>query len=272
MHKEKRELKNLVTDFKNYLLGVGGKSPYVIAGKPEEMTKQSIKATQNSPYTQQTLDLSDSKLPGDLKELEKIVSTCKKCPLGETRLNAVFGVGSSNARIMFVGEGPGFDEDHRGEPFVGRAGKLLDKIILAMGFRRQDVYIANIVKCHAMVNPAEPEKRANDRPPATEEFSACLPYLERQISIIKPDFIVALGAVSARVLLGINASLGSLRGSFHNYPKQVGEKDIKIVVTYHPAALLRNPHWKVPCWEDLKMLLTEMGLPVPKVKIKNSSA
>jgi DNA polymerase len=151
---------------------------------------------------------------------------------------------------------------------VGRAGKLLDKIIIAMGFERKDIYIANIVKCHPMINPENPEMRGNDRPPTKEESLACLPHLEKQIALIKPDYIVALGSVSAKILLDRNTSLGSMRGVFHDYPKDILDLGNlpKIVVTYHPAALLRNPNWKKPCWEDIKMLLTEMGLPVANKK------
>jgi len=173
-------------------------------------------------------------------------------------------IAGSNAKIMFVGEGPGFDEDHKGEPFIGRAGKLLDKILSAMGLKREDVYIANIVKCHPMVNPDNPEMRGNDRPPTPDEFTHCIGYLEKQIEIIKPEVIVCLGAVSAKVLLDTKASLGSLRGVFHPYPKKLSGATPKLLVTYHPAALLRNPNWKVPAWEDMKMLLKELGLSLPK--------
>lgn len=276
----KKELKDLTSDLKNYLKETDEADLPVFDETNSEQTAitpipadengngRAVSETKQSSQTQQMFGLPDE-LPDNLDELKKIVSLCRKCPLGETRLNAVFGVGNPDARIMFVGEGPGFDEDHQGEPFVGKAGKLLDKIIAAMGFKRGDVYIANIVKCHAMINPDDPEKRGNDRPPAPDEFSACRDYLEKQISIIKPDFIVALGAVSARVLLDVNVSLGSLRGVFHSYPEHLQglAEQPKIIVTYHPAALLRNPHWKAPCWEDMKMLLTEMSIPIPKFKI-----
>jgi DNA polymerase len=130
-------------------------------------------------------------------ELSDKIKACRACPLGASRIQAVPGVGSADAEVLFVGEGPGFDEDHRGEPFVGRSGKLLDKIFESIGLSRQVVYIANIVKCHPMVDPSDPEKRGNDRPPTPDEISACRGWLDTQIRTIKPRFIVTLGAVPA---------------------------------------------------------------------------
>ncbi|MBI4656421.1 MAG: uracil-DNA glycosylase [Elusimicrobia bacterium] len=193
------------------------------------------------------------------KEIESVldeVKKCRKCRLGLSRLNPVFGVGSLNAKAMFIGEGPGYEEDHKGEPFVGKAGQLLDRILAAIGLSRKTVYIANIVKCHPMVNPEAPEARGNDRQPLPEEISACRPYLDEQIRVIKPVCIVALGAVSARALLGRNDGISALRGKWYDYPCDIfGQAEtIKLLPTYHPAAILRNPSLKKDAWTDMKML------------------
>ena len=135
-----------------------------------------------------------------LEDLKQQIINCKKCELGKQRLNAVCGSGDSYADIMFVGEGPGFQEDHKGQPFIGRAGDLLTKIIEAMGYKRETVYFANIVKCHPMKNPENPELKGNDRPPTPEEMQQCQPYLDEQIKIISPKVIITLGASSTRAL------------------------------------------------------------------------
>ncbi|MFH1258580.1 MAG: uracil-DNA glycosylase [Elusimicrobiota bacterium] len=191
----------------------------------------------------------DSSLEGLRAEMEG----CQICPLGKARLKVVFGVGDPQAQLMFVGEGPGYDEDHRGEPFIGRAGQLLTKIIEAIGFKRSDVYIANIVKCHPMIDPTQPESRGNDRKPSLDEINSCRPFLERQIKIIKPKIIVALGNVAAQTLLGLTEGIGALRGRFYDY------QGIKLMPTYHPAALLRNPNFKKDVWEDMKMVRDELA-------------
>ncbi|HBU69474.1 MAG TPA: uracil-DNA glycosylase [Elusimicrobia bacterium] len=193
------------------------------------------------------------KLP-TLEEYKKQISGCRKCPLGKSRLNFVFGVGNPKARLMFVGEGPGFDEDHKGEPFVGRAGQLLTKIIESIGLKREDVFIANVVKCHPMIDPSDPEKRANDRPPTPEEAAECIGYLEKQIDIIKPEFICALGSSAAKALLATEITISKLRGRYYDY------RGAKLLPTFHPAALLRNPVYKKDVWEDMKMLKRSMGI------------
>ncbi|MDR0800703.1 MAG: uracil-DNA glycosylase [Endomicrobium sp.] len=196
---------------------------------------------------------SPTKVSGSKEELEHLrekVNSCKRCPLGRSRLNAVFGVGSSNADLMFVGEGPGYDEDHRGEPFIGRAGQLLTKIIEAMGRTRKTVYIANIVKCHPMIDPSNPEKRSNDRPPTLEEMEICKPYLDMQLEIIKPKIIVTLGASSTKGLLKSGESISRIRGDVREY------KGVKLMPTYHPAALLRNQDLKKFVWEDMKKVMS----------------
>ena len=192
-------------------------------------------------------------------ELEKIadeVNQCRKCGLGSLRTNAVPGEGSPNARIMFVGEAPGADEDAQGRPFVGRAGQLLDKVIAACGLKRSDVFIGNILKCRPPEN----------RDPRPDEIISCLPYLQRQIEIINPEIIVALGAHAARTLLNTNKSIGQLRGQFHEYYAGLGRAPIKLMATYHTAYLLRNysEENRRRVWEDMKKVLAELGLPIPE--------
>jgi uracil-DNA glycosylase len=192
-------------------------------------------------------------------ELEKIaadVRQCCKCGLGSTRTNGVPGEGNPKARIMFVGEAPGADEDAQGRPFVGRAGQLLEKIINACGLKREDVFIGNILKCRPPGN----------REPAAEEIIHCLPYLQRQIEIIEPEVIVALGAYAARTLLNTNKPIGQLRGQFQEYYSGIGRPPIKFMATFHPAYLLRNysAENRRKVWEDMKKVLAELGLPVPE--------
>jgi len=193
------------------------------------------------------------------KELEKIseqVRQCRKCELGSLRTNAVPGEGSCTAQIVFVGEGPGADEDAQGRPFVGRAGKLLDKIIAACGLKRSDIFICNILKCRPPGN----------RDPRPEEIISCLPYLQRQLELINPEVIVALGAHAAKTLLDTNKSIGQLRGQFHEYYAGLAAAPIKLMATYHPAYLLRNYSQdnRKRVWEDMKKVLAELGMPVPQ--------
>lgn len=193
----------------------------------------------------------------DMDSLAEEVRKCRKCGLGHARLKAVFGVGNYKAKVVFIGEGPGFQEDHQGEPFVGRSGQLLDKILEAvLGLKRSDVYIANIVKCHPMKDPENPESHGNDRPPTSEEMSACRPYLDEQLRFIKPACIVTLGSVPTKVLLNIDKGISTVRGHWYDYPVELfgPGHPIKVLPTYHPAALLRNPNLKRDTWEDMKML------------------
>ncbi|MHC4356799.1 MAG: uracil-DNA glycosylase, partial [Planctomycetota bacterium] len=192
-------------------------------------------------------------------ELEKIaeeVRQCCKCDLGSSRTNAVPGEGNPDARIMFVGEAPGADEDAQGRPFVGRAGQLLDKIIAACGLKRSDVFIGNILKC----------RPPDNRDPRAEEIISCLPYLQRQIEIIEPEVLVALGAHAAKTLLNTAKSIGQLRGQFHEYYSGLGRPPVKLMATYHTAYLLRNysPENRRKVWEDMKKVLAELDLPIPK--------
>ena len=174
----------------------------------------------------------------NIRSLEGQISGCLKCVLGQTRTKFVFGVGNPQATLMFVGEAPGADEDAQGEPFVGRAGQLLNKILAAINMKREDVYICNILKC----------RPPNNRTPSPEEVEVCIPYLKKQIALIRPRLIVCLGLTAAQNLLQINESLTKLRGRTLQFEKT------PLRVTYHPAALLRNPNWKQPTWEDFQAI------------------
>jgi uracil-DNA glycosylase family 4 len=171
-----------------------------------------------------------------LAALDASINTCQKCPLGGTRTNFVFGVGNPQATLMVIGEAPGADEDAQGEPFVGRAGQLLTKILEAINFRRDDVYICNILKCRPPGN----------RKPTPEESELCTPYLKKQIGLIQPKVILCLGLTAAENLLKTKESMTNLRGKVFQY------ENTPVMVTYHPAALLRNPNWKRPTWEDVQ--------------------
>jgi DNA polymerase len=181
---------------------------------------------------------------------ENEVRVCTKCRLCEQRTHTVFGEGDVDAKILFIGEGPGETEDQTGRPFVGRAGELLNKMIAAMGLKREQVYIANIVKCRPPGN----------RVPAPDEVATCTPYLERQLGIIRPGAIVTLGLPATQYMLQTKTSMGRLRGQWHNW------RGIKLMPTYHPAYVLRNPTYETrsAVWSDLKQVLLELGLPVPK--------
>ena len=178
-----------------------------------------------------------------------------KCPhLVRSRTQTVFGVGNPNADLMFVGEAPGADEDAQGEPFVGRAGQLLTRIIETMGFARGDVYIANVLKCR----PDMPPSAFGNRPPTPVEMETCLPYLREQIDIIRPKVLVALGATAVEGLLGARGAMRELRGRWHSF------NDTPLMVTYHPAYLLRNqsPGEKRKVWEDMLQVLERLGSPI----------
>jgi uracil-DNA glycosylase family 4 len=183
--------------------------------------------------------LDDVVLPGrGLRRMEADVRDCTRCPLHKGRTKFVFGAGDPNARVMFIGEAPGAEEDKQGIPFVGRAGQLLDKIIEAIGFTRGEVYIGNMLKCRPPGN----------RDPELSEVNTCRPYLDEQISIISPSFIVCLGRIAAQHLLETKSPLKALRGRWHSY------RDVPVLVTYHPAALLRDPSYKRPTWDDVRVL------------------
>ena len=184
-----------------------------------------------------------------LESIRADIGDCTRCPLAYAgRKTIVFGDGDPNARLMFVGEGPGADEDASGLPFVGRAGQLLNNMIAAMGLKREEVYIANIVKCRPPGN----------RTPEFIEATTCSQFLARQIDVVRPEVIVALGATAATYLLGVKQSLASLRSHWHTV------RGAKVAVTYHPAFLLRDPRQKAEAWKDLQRVMAEMGLVAPK--------
>jgi len=190
-----------------------------------------------------------------LAPIQARVAVCTKCPhLARSRTQTVFGVGNPDADLMFVGEAPGADEDAQGEPFVGRAGQLLTKIITAMGVTRSDVYIANVLKCR----PDMPRGSFGNRPPTPEEMQTCLPYLAEQIEIIRPKVMVALGATAVEGLLGTRAPMHAMRGRWHSH------QETPLMITYHPSYLLRNqaPAEKRKVWEDMLQVLERLGRPI----------
>ncbi len=181
----------------------------------------------------------------DWEALRQSVAECRLCPLHSTRTQTVFGVGNHAADWLIIGEAPGKDEDLRGEPFVGRAGQLLNAMLRAVGLRREQVYIANILKC----------RPPNNRDPRPEEVVCCEPYLARQIALVRPRVILALGRIAAQNLLNTDTPIGKLRGTAHRY----GDTDIPVVATYHPAYLLRSPLDKRKAWSDLQLALASLG-------------
>lgn len=192
--------------------------------------------------------IAPAEKPVALQSIRDLIGDCTRCPLAYAgRRTIVFGDGDPNARLMFVGEGPGADEDASGIPFVGKAGQLLNNMITAMGLKREQVYIANIVKCRPPAN----------RTPEPVEANTCSPFLLEQIDVIRPEVIVALGGTAATYLLGVKQSLGSLRGSWHSC------RGAKVAVTYHPAFLLRDPAQKGEAWKDLQRVMAELGLKPP---------
>jgi uracil-DNA glycosylase len=194
----------------------------------------------------------------ELRAIREDIGDCTRCRLCKGRKNIVFGTGNAQAELMFVGEGPGADEDEQGLPFVGRAGQLLNNMIAAMGLRREDVYIANVVKCRPPGN----------RTPERDECETCLPFLMRQVAAIRPRVIVALGATAAKNLLAINSPMAELRGRWYDFRVNVNSQSrpdpngptVKLAVTYHPAFLLRDPRQKKETWKDLQMVMKYLGL------------
>jgi uracil-DNA glycosylase family 4 len=195
-------------------------------------------------------DTSSADRAAALRAIREDLGECTRCPLhAQGRKQIVFGTGNPYAELMFVGEAPGADEDLQGEPFVGRAGQLLNNMIAAMGLKRADVYIANVIKCRPPGN----------RTPNPDECATCSPFLLRQIEVIQPKVLVALGAVAARTLLAVNQSMNSLRGHWYEF------QGVPLAVTFHPAYLLRNPAAKKDAWQDLQMVMKRLGL-APKKK------
>ena len=215
--------------------GVGGTDT-----KFEPPAQESILATTTAILEDDPVENVKSEFT-TLEQHRAAICECTNCPLGGTRTKFVYGAGSPEAKIMFIGEAPGRDEDLQGEPFVGRAGKLLDKILEAMGLMREQVFIANILKCRPPGN----------RDPQPDEMRQCMPYLKEQIKLIKPTVICALGRIAAHGLLDTTTPLGKLRGQWHSF------EGTPLIVTYHPAALLRFQQYKRPTWEDMQELLKE---------------
>lgn len=229
-------------------------SPMIQTPAKEELPA-SFREAPNMPRSAPVPKIDSSiQAPAALDEVRAEIGDCRRCRLCEQRNNIVFGVGNPKAQLMFVGEAPGRDEDLKGEPFVGRAGQLLTKIIEAMKFGREDVYIANVVKCRPPEN----------RNPAPDEITTCEPFLLRQIEIIQPKIIVGLGNFAVQTLLQTEAKITGLRGRFHPWPSAVvkakfetrlPEGSIQLMPTYHPAFLLRNPSMKRPVWEDMQQVM-----------------
>jgi DNA polymerase len=226
-----------------------------MADDPRQALREIVSDVRAYLEAQQELGLeyADVKWPGappparqlSLAEVREELGECTRCKLHRHRTRIVFGVGDPKARLVFVGEAPGADEDAQGEPFVGRAGQLLTKIIQAMGMQREDVYICNIIKC----------RPPNNRTPETEEILACQPFLVKQLQAIRPKFICALGGPAAQTLLQTKEPISRLRGKFYDF------HGIPLLPTFHPAFLLRNPYEKKTVWEDMKLLLREMQRP-----------
>ncbi|HMQ79226.1 MAG TPA: uracil-DNA glycosylase [Ignavibacteria bacterium] len=220
--------------------------PKVIRKKPESVVvKDKSAVAEIDIFGNENIKREEWEFAETLDELNAKINTCTKCGLSKLRTNFVFGVGNPNADVVVIGEAPGADEDAQGEPFVGRAGQLLNKILEATGFKREDVFILNILKCRPPGN----------RNPEPDEAELCRPYLDKQLKLINPKLLLLLGKVASETLLKTKEPLNKLRGKVHDY------KGWKLMITFHPAALLRNPNWKRPTWEDMqqfKALYEEM--------------
>lgn len=224
-----------------------GVNVYRLTSQATESTATPVRPVAPTPSPPQPGE--DAEKRRRLDELCRAIENCHQCPLGETRTRFVFGTGRADARLVFVGEAPGQEEDLAGEPFVGRAGQLLTRMIVAMGLRREAVYIGNILKCRP------PENRT----PTLAEMAICLPYILQQIDIIQPEIVCALGATALKGLLrDPQASISRMRGKFLPW------RGLKLMPTYHPAYLLRSPGEKRKAWEDLQKIMAELGLTTPE--------
>ena len=206
---------------------------------PPEISIQQIAA---SAEAEGSIGIDEFSKTANLSALYSTIKDCQKCQLGRTRTRFVFGVGNPKAEIMFIGEAPGHDEDIQGEPFVGRAGQLLNRILAAMDLKREDVYIANILKC----------RPPNNRDPLPEEAETCEPYLMHQVKLIRPKIICCLGRIAAQRLLRTNMTLGQMRERWFSYGEAI------LMVTYHPAAVLRSQQYKKPLWDDMQKMLAKL--------------
>jgi uracil-DNA glycosylase family 4 len=244
---ERQELATLVTSLRRHLerrdsvgirfLGQGEAPP---RNSPENTDVDLLSGTASDLFT----DSSEMYKAKTLEELRTAIGDCQRCKLSSGRTHLVFGVGNPKARLMFIGEGPGRDEDLQGQPFVGRAGQLLTDIITkGMGLRREDVYIANVVKC----------RPPDNRNPEPDEVASCEPFLKKQIDLVRPEIIIALGKFAVQTLLQTKAPITKLRGYWHSY------HGIKLMPTFHPAYLLRNPADKKLVWQDIKKVINEMS-------------
>ena len=231
-------------------------APEIVVPKPIELPNAVVMRPLEriepviSPSGPSLFEAVDKVADDTLPKIREDIGDCTRCKLHKGRHKIVFGDGSAKAQLVFVGEGPGADEDAQGLPFVGRAGKLLTQMIEAMGLQRKDVYICNVVKCRP------PENRA----PEPDEVATCSPYLLRQIDVIQPKVIVCLGAVAAKTLLQTNRGITQFRGQWLEW------RGRKLMATYHPAYLLRNPNAKGEVWKDLQKVMAELGLQLPKKK------
>jgi uracil-DNA glycosylase len=218
------------------------------ASRDPHVSTSSISANTVLPFEPTVPSLNEAERRQALEVLASTVSNCSRCAeLAATRTQTVFGVGKIDPEVCFIGEAPGADEDAQGEPFVGAAGQLLNRIIVACGMKREEVYICNILKCRPPGN----------RTPLPNEAANCREYLDKQLELIRPKYICALGACAAQNLLGTAQSIGRLRGQFQSY------NGVPVLCTYHPAYLLRSPDKKKEVWEDMQKLLTRMGRPIP---------
>ena len=231
------------------------KAPPPGTGTPDAAATTPAVTRRTTAPTEPPLEISGSTKAEQLRHLAERAAVCVKCPhLVASRHHVVFGVGNPEAKLMFIGEGPGEAEDLQGEPFVGPAGQLLTKMIVAMGLTREQVYIANVLKCR----PDMPPGASGNRKPSKQEMDTCLPYLRAQIEIIKPEVLVALGSVAMEGLLGSVEPMSRLRGRWHEF------QGIPLMATYHPAYLLRNQSLgeKRKVWEDMLLVMERVGLPV----------
>jgi uracil-DNA glycosylase len=226
-------------DWREALRAAGADKPSARESRPPEPERSAIDAPQGIVVGERFDDESVPEITAckTLEEVAALVARCRRCDLYRTALNPVPGEGNPNARLMCIGEAPGAKEDETGRPFVGAAGELLTKILAAINLRRDEVFIANVLK----------HRPPGNRNPLPQEVAACSPYLVRQVALIRPKVIITFGAFAAQTLLDTKLAIGKLRGSVHRY------HGIPVVVTYHPAALLRNPAWKRPTWEDVQL-------------------
>lgn len=246
-----KEVLDIVKDTKEYLLFLKETGVAEVFTEEPSMSQGLTRDAENKniePIGDRRGFLTPSDKSRRLEDLREKIGECKRCKLWNGRTHIVFGTGNPDTRLLFVGEGPGEEEDRQGKPFVGRAGELLTKMIGAMGLVRDDVYIANVVKCRPPQN----------RNPEEDEITACRPFLEEQIAIIGPEVICALGTFAAHTLLETEVKISGLRGKVH----EKGGR--RIVPTFHPAYLLRNAGHKRLAWEDLQIIMTELGLKNPK--------